>query len=190
MENSYAGDHFDSERGWVHTHQVFVFSRQLCASVSRSKPSSLLCHNIKTTACWEKYTGKIHKPPLAVTIVWPLRATHAETPTHTPSLTCVHSIQFSLLSSPKWSCSQLIEANKCTVSFSFKRKELSGFPLDKVMSILVYFIPLLQELSPSKLMVLFREWCLSQSTYLIELVTFFQRTILHQEMLFHWNWKF
>ena len=163
----------------------WVCQAALSLLMSHSKTSPLFCYNTNTT----EQQWKTTQPPFVLSILRALRDTHTEAHIHTHPLTSIHSIQFPLPSRPTWSCSQLIEANKCMVSFSLKRK-LSGFTLDEVTSILVYLIPSLQKLSPSKLMVLFREECLSQTIYLIELVTFFQRTILPQEMLFHWNWKF
>lgn len=44
-----------------------------------------------------------------------------------------------------------------TQSLFLESKKLSGLPLDEVMSVPVYLIPLLRNLSPSKLMVLLRE---------------------------------
>lgn len=111
---------------------VWLCQAALSRSMSHAEPSLQFCYNIKTIAAqWKNTSPPSHPNNITAT------GRHTQTHTPAPALTCIHSIQFSLLSSTKQSCSQLIEANKCMVSFSFKRNKLSGFPLDEVMSILV-----------------------------------------------------
>lgn len=98
-------------------------------------------------------SGETHNPPLTLTILWPLREKGHR---HTHAHTHMHWLNPAFPSAQNEAAANVLKQTNAW-SLCLKSKKLSGLPLDEVMSVPVYLIPLLQKLSPSKLMVLFRE---------------------------------